>query len=199
MIKVMIVDDHPVVRRGMMDLLASERDFAKPLLAVNGEEAVRLLEESKVDVVVMDVRMPKLDGFGAAELVRRRGAKPGILLLAGMPLKDEEDRARSLGVEGYLPKSIDQDELVDAIRKIAAGETVFRSADFTPIPAILSKRELEVLKYLAIGKTREEIAIILGLSIHTVKTHVQTIQRRLNACNTTSAVARAYELGVLVK
>ena len=116
-----------------------------------------------------------------------------------MPLKEEEARARTLDVEGYLPKSIDREQLVEAIRRIAAGERAFRTAEFTPIPVILSNRELEVLKYLALGKTRDEIAIILGLSFHTVKSHVQMIMRRFDACNTTAAVARAYELGVLVR
>ena len=192
-IRILIVDDHPMVREGLAAMLESEEGFAVVGLAANGEEALSKVAAAKPDVILSDVRMPKLDGF--AMLARLRGAK--VLLLAGMPLKDEEQRARDLGAKGYLPKDVDQDRLSDVIREIAAKDDVFVCDAFQSAPSLLTARELDVLKHLAKGLQRDQIAAALGIGPESVKTHLKGIMVKLHAPNATSAVGRAFELGIL--
>ena len=192
-IRILIVDDHPMVREGLAAMLESEEGFAVVGLAANGEEALATAAATHPDVILSDVRMPKLDGF--AMLARLKGAK--VLLLAGMPLKDEEQRARDLGAKGYLPKDVDQDRLSDAIREIAAKDDVFVCDAFQAAPSLLTARELDVLKHLAKGLQRDQIAAALGIGPESVKTHLKGIMVKLHAPNATSAVGRAFELGIL--
>jgi len=193
MIRILIVDDHPMVREGLAAMLESEEGFAVVGLAANGEEALSQVAAAKPDVILSDVRMPKLDGF--AMLARLKGAK--VILLAGMPLKDEEQRARDLGAKGYLPKDVDQDRLSDAIREIAAKDDVFVCDAFQSAPSLLTARELDVLKHLAKGLQRDQIAAALGIGPESVKTHLKGLMVKLHAPNATSAVGRAFELGIL--
>ena len=197
MISLMIVDDHPMVREGLAAMLESEKDFTVTALAASGEEAVAIGKMSKPDVILSDIRMPGFDGFET--LARLKAVHPDIrvLLLAGMPLKEEETRAREEGAKGYLPKSIDQDRLTAAIRAIAAGTAEFVREDFAAAPSTLTPRELDVLKLVAQGKQREAIATALGIGSESVKTHLKGIMTKLNCPNATSAVSRAYELGIL--
>lgn len=192
-IRILIVDDHPMVREGLAAMLESEEGFAVVGLAANGEEALAKVAAANPDVILSDVRMPKLDGF--AMLARLKGAK--VLLLAGMPLKDEEQRARDLGAKGYLPKDVDQDRLSDVIREIAATDDVFVCDAFQSAPSLLTARELDVLKHLAKGLQRDQIAAVLGIGPESVKTHLKGIMVKLHAPNATSAVGRAFELGIL--
>ena len=192
-IRILIVDDHPMVREGLAAMLESEEGFAVVGLAANGEEALSQVAAAKPDVILSDVRMPKLDGF--AMLARLKGAK--VILLAGMPLKDEEQRARDLGAKGYLPKDVDQDRLSDAIREIAAKDDVFVCDAFQSAPSLLTARELDVLKHLAKGLQRDQIAAALGIGPESVKTHLKGLMVKLRAPNATSAVGRAFELGIL--
>ena len=193
MIRILIVDDHPMVREGLAAMLESEEGFAVVGLAANGEEALAKVAAANPDVILSDVRMPKLDGF--AMLARLKGAK--VLLLAGMPLKDEEQRARDLGAKGYLPKDVDQDRLSDVIREIAAKDDVFVCDAFQSAPSLLTARELDVLKHLSKGLQRDQIAAALGIGPESVKTHLKGIMVKLHAPNATSAVGRAFELGIL--
>ena len=193
MIRILIVDDHPMVREGLAAMLESEEGFAVVGLAANGEEALAKAAAANPDVILSDVRMPKLDGF--AMLARLKGAK--VLLLAGMPLKDEEQRARDLGAKGYLPKDVDQDRLSDVIREIAAKDDVFVCDAFQSAPSLLTARELDVLKHLSKGLQRDQIAAALGIGAESVKTHLKGIMVKLHAPNATSAVGRAFELGIL--
>lgn len=192
-IRILIVDDHPMVREGLAAMLESEEGFAVVGLAANGEEALATAAATHPDVILSDVRMPKLDGF--AMLARLKGAK--VILLAGMPLKDEEQRARDLGAKGYLPKDVDQDRLSDAIREIAAKDDVFVCDAFQSAPSLLTARELDVLKHLAKGLQRDQIAAALGIGPESVKTHLKGLMVKLHAPNATSAVGRAFELGIL--
>lgn len=192
-IRILIVDDHPMVREGLAAMLDSEDGFAVAGLAANGEEALQLAADTQPDVILSDVRMPKLDGFSMLE--RLHGAK--VLFLAGMPLKDEEQRARDLGAKGYLPKDVDQDRLSEAIREIAAGAGDFVCEAFQSAPSPLTARELDVLRHLAKGLQRDQIAAALGIGSESVKTHLKGIMAKLHAPNATSAVGRAFELGIL--
>ena len=197
MISLMIVDDHPMVREGLAAMLESERDFVVSALVATGEEAVAIGKMSKPDVVMSDIRMPGIDGFGVLAKLKEIHPDIRVLLMAGMPLKEEENRAREEGAKGYLPKNVDQDRLVAAIRSIAAGETEFVCEEFQAAPSTLTARELDVLREVASGKQRDAIAATLGIGPESVKTHLKGIMTKLNCPNATSAVSRAYELGIL--
>lgn len=196
MIRIMIVDDHPVVREGLEAMLESAKGFRVVAAAEDGETAVAKVAEANPDILVLDIRLPGMDGFATLEAIR--GKRPGqkALLLAGMPLKSELTRARETGASGYLPKNIDHRRLLEALRTIAEGGP-FQEEQLPEVPSMLTSRELDVLKYLALGKTREEVGLILGIALETVRTHVKSIQIKLDASNTTGAVSRAYELGIL--
>ena len=197
MISIMIVDDHPMVREGLAAMLESERDFSVSALAATGEEAVAIGGMSKPDIVLSDIRMPGIDGFGVLAKLKAQHPDICVLLMAGMPLKEEEARAREEGAKGYLPKNVDQDRLVAAIRAIAADETGFVCEEFEAAPSTLTARELDVLKLVAKGNQRDAIAAALGIGAESVKTHLKGIMTKLGCPNATSAVSRAYELGIL--
>ena len=197
MISIMIVDDHPMVREGLAAMLESERDFSVSALAATGEEAVAIGGMSKPDIVLSDIRMPGIDGFGVLAKLKAQHPDIRVLLMAGMPLKEEEARAREEGAKGYLPKNVDQDRLVAAIRAIAADETGFVCEEFEAAPSTLTARELDVLKLGAKGNQRDAIAAALGIDAESGKTHLKGIMTKLGCPNATSAVSRAYELGIL--
>lgn len=196
MIKVMIVDDHPVVRDGLEAMLESVRGFAVCASFGDGESAVAAVAKAQPDLVVLDIRLPGMDGFATLEKMRRRLPDVKVLLLAGMPLGEELERARQAGAAGYLPKNVAHTRLLAAMRAAVEGGP-FQEEELPKVPNMLTAREMTVLKYLAMGKTREEVGIILGVSAETVKTHSKSIQVKLDAPNTVGAVSRAYELGIL--
>ncbi len=196
-VSILIVDDHPMVREGLEAMLVSEKGFAVKALAADGFEAAAICRTTPIDVVLCDIRMPVLDGF--ATLAKLREDNPGqrVLLMAGMPLKEEEARARAEGARGYLPKNVDGDRLVQAIREIAADPDAFVCEEFTAAPSLLTGREMDVLKLVAQGMQRDQIASSLGIGPESVKTHLKGIMSKLDRPNATSAVGRAYELGIL--
>ena len=197
MISLMIVDDHPMVREGLEAMLMSEEGFSVVALARNGEEAIELAKEKCPDIVLSDIRMPKMDGLTMLEHLRKVVPETKVLLLAGMPLKEEEYRAKREGAKGYLPKDVDQDRLAKAIREIAATEDTFQCEEFQAAPSLLTTREMDVLRLVAQGNQRDQIAAALGIGAESVKTHLKGIMNKLNCPNATSAVGRAYELGIL--
>ena len=196
MIKVLVVDDHPMVREGLEARFASEGGFDVVGLAANGEEAIALAGKTSPDVVLSDVRMPKMDGFTMLSHMLKVAPSARVILLAGMPLREEEARAEAEGAAGYLPKDVDQDRLSEAI-KIAAAGGAFVREQFQSTPSLLTVREMDVLRLLAQGKQRDQIAAALGIGAESVKTHLKGIMNKLACPNATSAVGRAYELGIL--
>ena len=198
MIKIMIVDDHPLVREGMASMLENENDFKVVASAASGAEAIEFCKaKGPPDVVVSDIRMPGMDGFETLVKLQRFCPKVRMLMLAGMPLKVEEEKARAAGARGYLPKSIDWERLVAAIR-LSASDGAFIAESFDEMKTgPLSPRETEIIHYISQGKTHEEIGIILGISSETVRSHTKSIQRKLDSTNSASAVTRAFELGIL--
>lgn len=197
MISILIADDHPMVREGLAAMLESEDGFRVAAMAPNGESAVGAALRERPDVVLSDVRMPKMDGFSMLAEMRSRCPGTRVLLLAGMPLKEEEARARELGASGYLPKDVDLDRLSAAIREIAARGDVFVREEFHAAPSPLTAREMDVLRLVAQGKQREQIASELGIGPESVKTHMKGMMTKLGCPNATSVVGRAYELGIL--
>ena len=196
MINVMIVDDHPVVRDGLEAMLESARGFSVCASFGDGESAASAIAKIMPDLVILDIRLPGMDGFATLEKMRRHIPEVKALLLAGMPLKEELERARSMGAAGYLPKNIVHTRLLEAMRAAVEGGP-FQEDELPEVPNMLTAREMVVLRYLAMGKTREEVGIILGVSAETVKTHSKSIQVKLDTPNTAGAVSRAYELGIL--
>jgi len=199
-IAVLIVDDHPVVRGGLEAVLRAERSFHIKACVASAHEALQACQKLRLpDVVLMDVRMPECDGLQAITLLRQHFPEIRVLLLAGIPLKHEIERAKELGACGYLSKSSDQSVILEALRTVHTGGTAFMKRGG---PAVkqdhgLSDREIEVLEHLARGLSREDIAAAMGVSPETVKSHVKAILYKLHAADRTEAVSRGYELGVL--
>jgi DNA-binding NarL/FixJ family response regulator len=186
-----------MVREGLEAMLLSERGFKVNALPEDGQDAISVCKRNKPDVVLCDIRMPVMDGFETLTRLKKIHPDIKVLMLAGMPLKDEEDRARLLGAKGYLPKSIDISILTSSIRAIAEGKEEFICEKFTSRPNPLSAREFEVLKLLAQGMQREEIAAKLGVGSESVKTYLKGIMNKLDCPNAASSVAKAYETGIL--
>lgn len=204
MTRVLLVDDHPVVRTGLRMLLeASGVEVVAE--AANGPDGVRLAAEREVDVVLMDLQMgPGMDGVAATELILGLANAPRVLILTTYDTDSDILRAVEAGAAGYLLKDAPAADLVDAVHRAARGETVLapvianrllaRLRD--PAPT-LSKRELEVLRLVASGRTNREVARELFVSEATVKTHLVHVFEKLHVDSRTGAVSRARELGLL--
>jgi two-component system, NarL family, response regulator len=203
-IKVIIADDHPVIRQGLRSIFKSQKDFRVIAEATDGEETCQLCNQLFPDVLLLDLRMPKKDGLQViAELLSRGGgAKPQIVVMTAC--QDEEDirRAMNSGAKGYLLKGADPLEIRDAVKKVASGQSIV-AADVAPKLAQslarseLSERELLVLQYIANGRRNKEIAQLLYLSESTVKVYASSILKKLNAICRTEAIAIATRRGLL--
>lgn len=210
-IRILIADDHAVVREGTRRILEQEPDMEVVGEAGDGEEAVNLATSLKPDVVIMDISMPKMDGIEATRLIK--AACPSITVLA-LSAYDDDQFVFSLleaGAAGYLLKSVRSRELVDAIRAVYSGESVlhpsiarkvlnrFVSASGKPEGkeplGMLSDREMEVLKLAAKGLSNQDIAEKLCLSIRTVQGHLGHIFNKLQVGSRTEAVVRALKEG----
>ena len=204
-ITVLVVDDHPIMRGGIASLLASEPDIDVIAEAGDGQEATAQALELRPDVTLMDLRMPVLDGVGAIEAIRAEWADAHIVVLTTYDTDEAIVRAIEAGASGYLLKDAPSDELLDAVRRAARGETVLaapvakRLVDRVRDPAAgaLSQRELEVLREVASGNTNAQIAGTLHISQATVKTHLLHIYDKLGVADRAAAVARGYDTGVL--
>jgi len=204
-IRILLVDDHPVVRAGLSGLLASQPDFEVVGEASNGLEALNMLEQVGVDVVLMDLRMPQMDGVTAIRQVRARFPKVQVLVLTTYDTDSEIVRAVEAGATGYLLKDVPREELFRAVRLCAKGEAVLSP----PVAArllgrmrgatqeTLSVRELEVLALVAKGLSNKEIARKLKISEATVKTHLLHAFEKLGVDDRTAAVTAALERGIL--
>lgn len=205
MIRVLVVDDHPVVRGGVVGLLSGEPDIEVVAEASDGDEAVRLAAQHTPDVVLMDLRMPGTGGVSATEQIR--AADPSIRVLVFTTYETDENilGAIEAGASGYLLKASPAGELLAAVRAVAAGETVLGpsvaarlvSRVRQPAGPTLSARQLEVLRLVAAGRSNPEIAAELYIGESTVKTHLTIIFERLGVNDRTRAVTRAMELGLL--
>jgi len=199
---VLVADDHAVVRAGLTAILESAADIRVVAEAANGEQAVELYELHRPDVVVLDLRMPVLDGLGALARLRREYPTVKVILLT--TYDDEEDIYRGLeaGASGYLLKDAAPADLVDSIRKVQKGRKAIsppvaeRLATRLAVPE-LSEREREVLELLAAGKINKQIAKTLGIADGTVKVHVANILAKLGAQGRSEAVAVAVRRGLV--
>jgi DNA-binding NarL/FixJ family response regulator len=201
-IRVLCVDDHPLVRKGIASILASEPGFQLVGEAGGGREAVELYRELQPDVVLMDLRMPDMDGTEATRQIRKINPEARIIALTSYDGDQDIYRAIEAGVRGYILKEMAHTKVLDAIRTVHAGkrlmpqEVAERLSEYFPQVA-LTPREIEVLKYVARGMANKEIAHQLGTAAGTVKMHVQNILAKLGAADRTHAVTIALERGIL--
>lgn len=198
-ITVLLVDDHHLVRRGFRRMLEDESDILVAGEASNGEEAVEKARELSPDVIVMDFALPGLTGAEAARQILKAGPATGILMLS---MHSEPNYVRTCldaGYRGYLLKNAIDLELIDAVRKIAAGEQVLDPrlavAALSALPE-LTPRELEVLQLIVNGKSNREIALILRVSANTVAVHRANLMQTLDIHNTADLVVYAIRNGL---
>ncbi len=225
-VRIVVADDHQVVRAGFAALLDTQPDFAVAGTAADGAEAVRICHELHPDVVLMDVRMPGMDGIEATRQLTgpapaggtepAGGTVPRILILTTFDLDEHVYDALCAGASGFLLKDVTAERLFDAVRVVAAGEALLdpavtrrlisefarlRPSSQTPArPAIaaLTPRETQVLRLIAAGLSNPEIAGRLVVTEETVKTHVSRVLSKLGLRDRTQAVVAAYESGLVV-
>ncbi|MEM9774533.1 MAG: response regulator transcription factor [Chloroflexota bacterium] len=204
-IKVLLVDDHPVVRAGMEGILTAHDGFEVVGEAENGVDAVKLSEQLKPDVILMDLRMPNGDGVTAIQEITAKKNAPHILVLTTFDSDRDIVRAIEAGATGYLLKDTPRDELFRAIRSVAKGESVLAPTVAArlmgrmraPAEEKLSKREIEVLELVSKGNSNRQVAKALHISTATVKTHLIHIFGKLGVDDRTAAVTVALERGIL--
>jgi DNA-binding NarL/FixJ family response regulator len=217
-IGIVVADDHEVVRAGFAAILDTQPDFTVLGTAADGTEAVRTCQECRPDVVLMDVRMPGMDGIEATRLLTAAGSGPRVLILTTFDLDEYVYDALRAGASGFLLKDVTAERLFDAVRVIAEGEALLAPAITRRLigefarqrprladPAqptgplgTLTPRETEVLRLIAAGLSNPEIARRLVVTEETVKTHVSRVLSKLGLRDRTQAVVAAYESGLVV-
>ena len=203
LIRILIVDDHPVFRAGISNLLALEPEFEVVGQAASGEAALATLAERRPDVVLLDLSMRGIDGFETLRRIRAAAAPVRVIVLTSSDASDDAARALQVGADGYLTKLLDHAEIVAAIRGVHAGRTAVQPglAGVDPGPAAspggLTPREIEVLRLARSGASNLEIGQRLGITVRTVKAHMTAILEKLGATDRAGALVRAFELGIL--
>ena len=201
-IRVLCVDDHPLIRKGIASILANEPDMALVAEASDGLEAIRVFRECRPDVTLMDLRMPELDGIAATRMILEEFPAARIIALTSYEGDQDIYRALDAGVRGYLLKEAVHSDVLHAIRTVHAGkrlmpaEVAGRLTEYFPQMA-LTPRETEVLGLVANGFGNKEIAERLGTATGTIKIHVQNILEKLSASDRTQAVTIAIQRGIL--
>ncbi len=208
-VRLVVVDDHALFRRGLVGLLRDMPEFEVAAEASNGEQALAVLAQVEADIVLLDLNMPVMDGLGVVEAVRRAGDQPRILMLTISQNEADLLAAIRAGADGYLLKNTEPEDLRRALLRVAQGQSVLSPEVTAPVlralmqgenerpPSVLSEREMEILDLLALGQTTQQIASGLFLSENTIKTHVRHILEKLGAGNRTEAVSKAMQMGIL--
>lgn len=210
MIRVLVVDDHPAYRSGLGLMLADVEGIEVVGEAETGVRAVELADELDPDVVVMDLRMPDLDGIEATRRISRTTSPPAVIVLTMFEDDDSVFAAMRAGARGYLLKGADQDEIVRAIRAAAAGEAIFGPEIATRVIAhfatgagstssafpALTERERDVLELVAAGKGNATISHELTISLKTVRNHVSNIFAKLQVSDRSAAIVKARQAGL---
>jgi DNA-binding NarL/FixJ family response regulator len=201
-IRVLVADDHPVVRSGLAGVIAQQPELALVAEAANGRQALEEFREHQPDVVLMDLRMPEMDGVSAIEAIRAEFPDARILALTTYEGDVDIHRALEAGARGYLIKDMLLTDVLGAIRAVHRGERVIpaavaaKLAVFTP-RTDLTNREVEVLELVAKGLSNRDVAGIIGRTDETVKVHLKNIFAKLGVADRTEAVTLAYSRGIL--
>jgi two-component system NarL family response regulator len=202
-VTVIVADDHPVILEGLIDILNSQKDIKVVASATDGEKVSQLYYQFLPDVLILDLRLPKKDGLQVLkELMASGRCKPRVMIITTFDCEETIFKAVHAGAKGYLVKVADPEEIREAVRRVARGETFFppevglKLAKSIASPR-LSKREMEVLESLATGKGNREIGQALDISEGTIKFHVKSILRKLDVIGRAEAIAVATRRGII--
>ncbi|MDG4893605.1 MULTISPECIES: response regulator transcription factor [unclassified Mesorhizobium] len=201
-IKVLIADDHVTVREGLAAIIGRQPDMLVVAEAATGRDVVDFWRQQRPDIVLLDLRMPVLDGVAAMGEIRQQDPSARVVVLTTFDTDHEISRAIKAGARGYLLKDAQREDLLDCIRKVHAGEICIPSLLVAKLAAAvsseeLSGREMHVLTLLAQGKGNKEIGLSLHISETTVKSHLRSIFNKLNVLSRTEAIAVASRRGLV--
>lgn len=205
-IRILIADDHPIVREGLSAVLETQPDFAIVGQAADGAAAIHLAAMLRPDVILLDLALPVQDGVAALRAIRANDAAAKVIIFTAFDTDERILSAVRAGAQGYLLKGAPRDELFQAVRVVHAGGSLLQpivaarllqqvSTSTLPPPITLTEREREVLRLVAHGRQNKEIAKVLAISERTVKFHISAIFTKLGVGNRTEAVAKASQLG----
>ena len=202
LVRVLIVDDHPVVRTGLNSMLSTLDGFMVVGVAADGKEALFLIDEHRPDVVLLDLHMPDMDGIAILEKLKGKSAGPKVIVLTSFDGDENIYRAMLAGAHGYLLKNTPEAELTKAIQSVYAGKRYipFRIAEQLAermMRSSLTAREIEFLPLLAKGLTNKQIARLLDISENTTRNHVNRIIEKLGVSGRTEAVTAALQQGII--
>jgi DNA-binding NarL/FixJ family response regulator len=201
-IRILVVDDHHVVRQGIVALIKTVDDMTVVAEASNGREALELFKEHKPDITIMDLRLPVMSGVEAITAIRHISPAARVIVLTTFDGDEDIYRALQAGARGYLLKDMFGDDLMDAIRSVHAGRSKIpaavaqRLADRMGGPE-LTPRELDVLRLIVAGKSNKEIGLALSISEATVKTHINSLLSKLGVSDRTQAATTALQRGIV--
>lgn len=209
-IRVLIADDHPIVRRGLRTVLRTQPDMELVGEAADGAQATRVIREQAPDIALLDLQMPQQDGLAVIEELTREHIPTRVVLLTSFPDDERVIAALRAGAAGILLKDSPPRDLLDALRRVAQGETVLHPAIATrmlmeikqprqELDNLLTLREKQVLSLLALGMTNNEIAEQLAVSVRTVTAHIRAILDKLHLTNRTQAALYAQQKGMAQK
>jgi two-component system, NarL family, response regulator NreC len=213
-VRVLLADDHGIVRRGLRTLLETEAGLTVVAEASDGLEALRMAEEHKPDTLIVDVGMPKMNGIEVAARTQKLDRPPAVIILSMHSDESYITRALAAGARAYLLKDATDEDLLPAVRAVAAGKPFFspavtavlvedymrqlRARGLTDSYLLLTDREKEVLQLLAEGRSNKEVATLLDLGLSTVETHRANLMQKLNLHNTAEIVLYAVRKGIIV-
>jgi two-component system NarL family response regulator len=202
-IRILIVDDHPVVRAGLTSMLGTQADLEVIASASSGEAALAMIGRNEPDIVLLDLRMPGISGVETILQTKRAGYGPRFIILTSFETDEDIYRAVQAGAQGYLLKDTSLKEMVEAIKTVHAGKRYIprdiaaRLAE-RMMRANLTPRELEILKMLSKGLTNKQIGHALGISENTAKNHVNNIIDKLEVSDRTEAATTAIQRGLII-
>jgi len=206
-IRILVADDHPIVRDGLIAILSTQPDFQVVGEAASGVEVVRLVDQLDPDVILLDLEMPEMDGVQALEQIRQTHPHSQAIVFTAFDTDERILAAVRAGAKGYLLKGSPREEIFRAVRLASQGSSLLQPviasrllhhvAESTSDHPNLTGREMEVLELLAQGKTNKEISAALVISERTTKFHISSLLRKLGAGNRTEAVANAARLGLI--
>jgi len=213
-VRVLLADDHGIVRRGLRALLETETGLTVVAEASDGLEALRIAEEHHPDILIVDVGMPKMNGIEVAARTQKLERAPAVIILSMHSDESYITRALAAGARAYLLKDATDEDLLPAVRAVAAGKPFFspavtavlvedymrqlRARGLTDSYLLLTDREKEVLQLLAEGRSNKEVATLLDLGLSTVETHRANLMQKLNLHNTAEIVLYAVRKGIIV-
>jgi DNA-binding NarL/FixJ family response regulator len=213
-VRVLLADDHGIVRRGLRSLLETESGLEVVAEASDGLEALRLVDEHHPDILIVDVAMPKMNGIEVAARAQKLERPPAVIILSMHSDESYITRALAAGARAYLLKDATDEDLLPAVRAVTAGKPYFspavtavlvedymrqlRARGLTDTYLLLTDREKEVLQLLAEGRSNKEVATLLDLGLSTVETHRANLMQKLNLHNTAEIVLYAVRKGIIV-